>query len=193
MRVLLLIAVVLVAGTGCGGSSKKPASHTTSTAAGGTTSTTTTAASTSSTTSSTATSAAAGTTTATSTVRSAFASTKNCTLLRALDAKISQAVPKTFGLSQTNVVAETSALQALARSAPTEIRGDFEIYASVFTQYIRAFANVGLKPGRAPTASQFARITKAAAAALNTPGLPAAEGNVKRWVKKNCPRVPGKR
>ena len=112
--------------------------------------------------------------------------------MRSLGAKVSQSVPKVFHVSRTNVAAETAALRALADAAPSEIRGDFNTYIDVFRRYMQAYASVGLKPGKAHTKAQYARIKTAATIVLNTPGLSAAEQNLKRWVRANCPKVPGK-
>lgn len=187
MRLALLTVVVLSLATACGGARK----HSSSTPA-------TTAATSTSTTAKTVTktqpkaTSSTGATGQSQTTRSTFASPGHCTLMRALGAKISQSIPTAFHVSRTNIAAETAALRAFAGSAPSEIRGDFDTYISVFHRYMQAYANVGLKPGKAPTKAQYAQIKAAATAVLNTPGLAAAEQHLKRWIRANCPKVPAR-
>ena len=56
-----------------------------------------------------------------------------------------------------------------------------------------AYASIGLRRGAVPTHAQYVRITKAATAAINTPGLAGAEQRLKHWVRAHCPKVPKKR
>ncbi len=159
IRMSLLAVVLLAVGTACGGSAKKSASPTTT--------------------------AAAATKQSTSTVAPSFGSAKNCVQLGALGAKIAQAMQSSSGDAQTSIANEGKALQALASAAPGEIRGDFETFASAFTAYAQAFAKVGFKPGKVPTAAQLAQMATAAKA-LSTPKLQAAEQHLSAWAQKNC-------
>ncbi|MGZ4409357.1 MAG: hypothetical protein ACXVY6_11280 [Gaiellaceae bacterium] len=165
MQVSLLAVVLLAVGTACGGSAKKSASPTTTAAA--------------------ATTQSKSKSKSTSTVNQSFGSAKNCVQLGALGAKIAQAMQSSSGDAQASIANEAKALQALASAAPAEIRGDFETFASAFTAYVQAFAKVGLKPGKAPTAAQLAQMGTAAKA-LSTPKLQAAEQHLSAWAQKNC-------
>jgi hypothetical protein len=187
-RASLVILSVLVLATACGGSSKKKSSApaTTTTASASTTTGTVTRSRPATTSSNTAPARPRGAVTG-------FASPGHCAVLRSLGAKISQSVPTTFSVSKTDVVAETAALRALANAAPAEIRGDFRTYVDAFGRYMGAYASIGLRRGAVPTHAQYVRITKAATAAINTPGLAGAEQRLKHWVRAHCPKVPKKR
>ncbi|HJX47020.1 MAG TPA: hypothetical protein VJ375_04180 [Gaiellaceae bacterium] len=161
MQVSLLAVVLLVVVTACGGSAKKSASPTTTAA-------TTTKQSTS-----------------TSKVSSSFGSTKNCSELMALGAKMAQAMQPMSGNAQTGIADEAKALQAMAGAAPAEIRGDFETFASAFTAYAQAFEKAGLKVGKTPTAAQLVHMATAAKA-FSAPKLQAAEQHLSAWAQKNC-------
>lgn len=187
-RAALLILAVLLLATGCGGSSKKKAAAPapTTTAAAKTTPTTTEKRPARPAT--TTTSGAA--TVHESAADKAFASAGRCTLLRSLGAKVSQAVPPTFKVSRTDVAAQTAALRALAADAPPEIRADFQLYVDVFSRYMATWESIGLRSGKALTHAQYVQVTKAATAAINAPGIAAAEQNIKHWVRAHCPKAP---
>jgi hypothetical protein len=159
VAVAVIVLVVVVAG--CGGGKKKSVAPATS-AAG---STTTSAAST--------------------TAAPTFASTKNCQQLVALGAKISQALQSSSGGGSSSIGNEANVFKALASAAPAEIRGDFETFAGAFSAYAQAFAKVGFKPGKVPTAAQLAAMATAAKS-FSAPKLQVAERHLSVWAQKNC-------
>lgn len=164
-RKLVLVAVLalVVVVAGCGGGKKKSVAPAT-TAAGATTT-------------------AAMTTTAAAAPK--FTSTKNCSQLMALGAKVSQALQSSSGSASSRVDNEVNAFKALANAAPSEIRGDFQTFASAFAAYAQALAKAGFKPGKVPTAGQIAAMTTAAKS-FSTPKLQAAEQHLSAWAQQNC-------
>ena len=158
----VVVALVAVA-SGCGGGGKKAASKTT-TAAAATTSTTSTQA---------------------AKTPPSFASAHNCAQLRALGAQVAKSLQATSGDAQAAVANEDAVLQAMAQAAPSEIRGDFQTFASAFHTYFQAIAKLKLKAGSVPTAAQIAELTTAAKS-LNTAELQAAEQHLAAWAQKNC-------
>lgn len=160
VAVALLVLVVLVAG--CGGGKKKAAS----------------------TTSGSATTAAAATTSSSSGTPS-FASAKNCKDLAALGAKMSAALQAASGNGLSSLNDEADIFKAMASAAPSEIRGDFETFASAFSSYAQALSKAKFKPGQTPTAAQIAALTDASKS-FNTPKLQAAEQHLAAWGQKNC-------
>jgi hypothetical protein len=169
LKVVLIAALVLVVVVaGCGGSKKKSAAPPT-TAAGSTTT-------------------AAATTATSATTPSAvpkFTSAKNCGELTALGAKVSQALQSTSGSASSRIDNEVNAFKALANAAPSEIRGDFQTFATAFAAYAQALAKAGFKAGKVPTAAQIAVVTTAAKS-FSAPKLRAAEQHLAAWAQKNC-------
>ncbi len=170
---VVVVAFVVIA-AGCGGSSKKKSASPTSAA----TATATTGAAT---TKSTTTSVVPTTTSA----APKFASSKNCAQLVALGARVAKALQPTPGNAEASIANEAKVLKALAGAAPSQIRGDFETFASAFSAYVQAFAKVGITPGKVPTAAQLAQM-ETAAKAFSTPKLQAAEQHLSAWARKNC-------
>jgi hypothetical protein len=156
--VLVTAAVVIAAG--CGGSSKKPSAAATT----------------------------APVTTTQSTTASAlpkFATSKNCAQLASLGAKMSQAMAAASGKGGSGLTGEASAFQAMASAAPSEIRGDFQTFATAFNGYAQALAKAGYKPGTVPNAGQLMQMTNAVKA-FSAPKLQAAEQHLSAWAQKNC-------
>ena len=161
VAVALLVFVVLVAG--CGGGKKKSAASTTSGSA----------------------TTAAVTTTSKSSGTPSFASAKNCKDLAALGAKMSQALQAASGNGLSSLNDEANIFKAMASAAPSDIRGDFETFASAFSAYAEALSKAGFKPGKTPTAAQIAALTKASQS-FNTPKLQAAEQHLAAWGQSHC-------
>ena len=168
---VLVVGFVVIAG-GCGGGSKKSASSTTTSTA--------------------ATTAAAATTTAGATkAQSAktsapsFASVHNCVQLAALGAQVAKSLQPTAGNLQATVANETRALQAMASAAPSQIRGDFQTFATAFSAYAQAISKSGYKLGAVPTAAQVAQL-ETAAKTFSAPKLRAAEQHLSAWARTNC-------
>jgi hypothetical protein len=166
LMAITLIALAVVAG-GCGGGKKKSA-----------------AAATTATTSSTN-SAATTTTASTAPVLPTFASTKNCQQLMTLGVKMSQALRSTAGGGLNSVGNEANVFKALASAAPSEIRGDFETFATAFSAYAQALTKAGLQAGKTPTAKQLAALA-AVGKSFSAPKLQAAEQHLSAWAQKNC-------
>ena len=166
LMAVALIALAVVAG-GCGGSKKKSASG----------ATTATEASTNS----EATTTAASTTQALPT----FASTKNCQQLMTLGVKMSAALRASAGNGLSSVGDEANVFKALASAAPSEIRGDFETFATAFTAYAQALTKAGLQAGKTPTAKQLTLLASASKS-FSEPKLQAAEQHLSTWAQKNC-------
>lgn len=168
MRAVLALGIAValaVLASGCGGGGKKAASETTTTTAGAKKTTTSTEAGKSSTPS--------------------FASTHNCGQLAALGAQVAKSLQTTSGDFQATVANEDKVLQAMTQAAPSEIRGDFQTFATAFHTYFQAIAKLKLKAGIVPTAAQIAELTNATKS-LNTVKLQAAEQHLSAWAQKNC-------
>jgi hypothetical protein len=160
VAVAVIVLVVLVAG--CGGGKKK-SSESASTAAGS------------------ATTSAGSTTVA----APSFSSAKNCKQLADLGAKMSAALQASSGNGSNSLGDEANVFKALAKAAPSEIRGDFETFAVAFAAYANALQKAGIKPGQTPTAAQIAALTDAAKS-FSAPKLQAAEQHLAAWGQKNC-------
>ena len=156
----VLVAAVVVIAAGCGGSSKKSSAP--STTAPATT--------------------AASTTTA---LPTKFATSKNCAQLAALGTKMSEATQAASGKGNTDLVAQAKGFQAMADAAPSEIRGDFQTFATAFNNYAQALAKAGYKPGTVPNAGQLAQMMKAVKA-FSASDLQTAEQHLAAWTQKNC-------
>jgi len=155
----VLATVVVVIAAGCGGSSKKSSAS--------------------------ATTAPATTQATTTSALPTFASTKNCAELAALGNKMSQATQAASGKGSTDLAAEAKAFKAMADAAPSEIRGDFETFATAFDDYAQALAKAGYKPGTVPNAGQLAQMMKAVKA-FSAPELQTAVQHITAWAQKNC-------
>jgi hypothetical protein len=153
----LAVSVAMLA-TACGGSSKSSSQATTSAA---TTSTVSTAAT------------------------PALASAKNCRRLVALGSKIAQSVGASAKPNVRSVESEAAQVQALAKAAPSAVRGDVQTFADAFSSYAEAIKASGYKPGTVPTSAQIAKIA-AAAKHLGTPKVARAIAHLTAWGKKNC-------
>ena len=156
----VLVSAVVVIAAGCGGSSKKPS-------ASATTAPATTAAS------------------SMTVTLPKFASTKNCEQLAALGTKMSQAMQAASGKGTADLSAEAKGFKAMADAAPSEIRGDFETFATAFNDYAQALDKAGYKPGTVPNAGQLAQMVKAVKA-FSAPQLQTAEQHLSAWAQKNC-------
>ena len=178
------VVAFLLVGAGCGGGSKSgsPATTTATATAVTTTGTSTTPAPT---TTGTSTALAPTTTSAAPT----FANTSNCARLAALGAQVAKALQPVAGNAKATVANEAKALQAMAAAAPSEIRGDFETFATAFNGYVQALVKAGFSPGKTPTAAQIAQLS-AAAKTFSTAKLSAAEQHLSAWTQKNCGGAP---
>ena len=132
----------------------------------------------------------AGTTQQTTTTGSSgrsFASAKNCRDFAGLAGKIASAMSPTSGDTQSAIQAESQELQALADAAPSDIKGDFQTFATAFSSYMQALQSSGYKLGSTtpPTAAQLAALATAAKA-FSTTKLTRAEQHLSTWVSANC-------
>ena len=119
-----------------------------------------------------------------------FASVKNCQDLAGLATKVTSAVTATSGNPTTALRAEGAELQALAQAAPSDIRGDFQTFASAFSGFLHELEKARYKPGssKAPTAAQIAALSKAAKT-FDTAKLRQAEQHLGAWAARNCKGV----
>jgi hypothetical protein len=119
---------------------------------------------------------------------SSFASAKNCLQFAGLAAKIASAMaPTTSGGTEASFQAESRELQAFADAAPSDIKADFQTFATAFSSYLNALQKSGYKIGSIaqPTPAQIAALTNAAKK-LDTAKMQAAEGHLAAWVTANC-------
>ncbi len=171
LTVVILAAGLVAVAAGCGGGGSKSSSSTSSQMH-----------------ETTATSSA--TTTSSSGSGTTFASAKNCQDLAGLAAKVAGAIEATSGNPANTLETEAKALQALANAAPSDIRGDFQTFATAFSNFLATLEKAGYKPGSTspPTAAQIAALTKGAKA-FESPKLTQAEQHLSAWAKQNCKGV----
>jgi hypothetical protein len=119
----------------------------------------------------------------------AFASAGNCQQLAGLAAKAAAAIGSS-GNAATALQSESAEIQALAKAAPSDIRGDFQTFASAFSGFIDALHKSGYKLGSKtpPTAAQAAALVKAEKS-FESPKLRQAETHLQAWAKQNCKGV----
>jgi hypothetical protein len=120
---------------------------------------------------------------------SSFASAKNCQDLAGLAAKVASTVAASGGTTAA-FQTESNELQALANAAPSDIKGDFQTFASAFSSFLHTIQSSGYKLGSKtpPTVAQVAQLSKAAKS-FNTPKLRQAELHLSAWAKQNCKGV----
>jgi len=108
-----------------------------------------------------------------------------CHRLNVLAGKMGQA------FNGRNPAADTKAyaayLQQLAKTAPTDIRGDFGVLADAYTQVADAVAAVYSKPGATSDPDQLQKLTDVGRE-LNTAAIKDAADNVNAWLQTNCAR-----
>jgi hypothetical protein len=128
----------------------------------------------------------ATTTTSSSSSGSRFANATNCQELAGIAAKAAAAV-ETSGNSGNALQTESSELQALAQAAPSDIKGDFQEFATAFSGFLHTLQASGYKLGSKtpPTAAQAAALAKAAKS-FDTPKLKQAEQHLSAWGHQNC-------
>lgn len=169
VAVVILAAGLVAVAAGCGGGGTKSSSSTQQQTSAATTE--------------------AATTSSGSGSAPAFATAKNCKDLAGLAAKIGTAMGAASGNPATALETEAQQLQALADAAPSEIRSDFQTFATAFSNYLHALEKAGFKPGEAmtsaPTAAQVAALTKAAKS-FDTAKLRKAEQHLSTWATQNC-------
>jgi len=164
---LILVAGLVAVAAGCGGGSKNSAA----------------------TSSAVTTHAATTTKTTASGSVSSFASAKNCQDMAGLAAKAAAAIASS-GSAGNVLQTESTEIQALAKAAPSDIRGDFQTFAAAFSSFLQALQNAGYKLGSKtpPSAAQIAAFAKAAKS-FDTPRLKQAEQHLNAWAHQNCKGV----
>jgi hypothetical protein len=169
VAVALVLAGVAPLAAGCGGGGSKSPSTTSSSSAPTTNSATTSS------------SSGSG---------SSFASAKNCQDLAGLAAAAAKAVSASSGNGANVLQTESSELNALAQSAPSDIRGDFQTFSTAFSGFLQAVQKSGYKLGSTtpPTAAQIATLSTAARL-FDSPKLKQAEQHLTAWAKQNCKGV----
>jgi len=170
---LMVLAVVLVAG--CGGSSNDATGTTvlTDTSSVDTTSSTETTAS--------------GDTTSTGDTTSSGGVTAGCQKVADLGAEFSKALGAAgaTGGGQADLATIAKTYEAFAEKVPEEIRPAFRTLAAAFAKYAVILKGVDLSSGKPPDAKTIAKLA-VAAKALNTQSLTEANAQVSAWAQKNC-------
>lgn len=179
----IAIALLLVfVAAGCG--KKKSAAKTTTAAAPATTTSASNGGgkTTPTTTSSNTTTSGGSTTSA-----SKFPLTKDCAQLLSLGQKVSAAVQAASGSGDTAsaVANEVDLFKQLAAAAPSDIRPDFETFASAFATAATAMQKAKLVPGKTPTAKQLAALATAGKS-FSSAKVQAAEKHLQAWGTTHC-------
>jgi len=125
------------------------------------------------------------TATATSTVKAPSLPASECARLTVLAAKMGQAFNGSTPAADTRAYADY--LQQLAKTAPTEIRGDFAVLADAYTKIADAVAAVYTKPGATPSADQLKKLTDVGRE-LNQGAIKRAADNINSWLQTGCSR-----
>lgn len=120
-------------------------------------------------------------------VTGSFATARNCRQFAGLAAKIAGAMSPTSGDTKSSLQTEARELQAFADAAPSDIKGDFQTFATAFSSYLQALAHSGYTLGATtpPTAAQVAALTNAAKV-FSSAKLTKAEQHLSTWVQGNC-------
>lgn len=120
---------------------------------------------------------------------SAFASARNCQDMAGLAAKAAAAIAAS-GNAGNVLQTESTEIQALAKAAPSDIRGDFQTLSAAFSSFVDALQKAGYKLGSKtpPSAAQIAAFAKAAKS-FDTPRLKQAEQHLNAWARQNCKGV----
>jgi len=118
-----------------------------------------------------------------------FASASNCQEMAGLAAKAAAAI-ESSGNAGNALQTESAEVAALAKAAPSDIRGDFQTFATAFSGFLHTLQASGYKFGSKtpPTAAQAAAFEKAAKS-LDTPKLKQAETHLSAWARQNCKGV----
>jgi hypothetical protein len=89
--------------------------------------------------------------------------------------------------------AQNSALlfAAFAKKAPSDIRGDFEVFAKALSLYASAIAKAHYKPGKVPSAAQIAALT-AASKSFSSAEMAKASAHIQAWAQTHCHTAFGK-
>jgi hypothetical protein len=74
---------------------------------------------------------------------------------------------------------------AYVKAAPSEIKPDMQAYADAFESYAKALKGVHITAGKAPSASDMAKITTAAHA-LSSASLQQHSAHLQAWATKHC-------
>jgi hypothetical protein len=160
---IVAVAVVLMLAAGCGGkkSSSSPSSSSSSSSSG-----------------------SSGSSSSSSSGTPSFTSTKNCAQLASLASKVAQSM-KSTGNAQKDIGNEVKLFDALADAAPSEIKSDLRTFADAFGTFAKTYSGSGITMGQAPSATQLAKLQKAAGA-FSAPKVRAAEQHLSAWSQKNC-------
>jgi hypothetical protein len=173
LTIVLSLALVLSV-AGCG--KKKNAATTTTTAAAATTAAATSTEA--------ATTAAAATTEPTTTAASglgALASSGNCQELLGLGQALSSAFS---GADSTDIKKQAELMKEFADKAPSDIKGDLEVFADFFSKVADLYPN-GYKPGTTPDAATLAKLAQLSSS-IDSAKLTAAAQHISTWAGANC-------
>jgi hypothetical protein len=194
MNRVVLISVfaagLLVALSACGGSGSKSAQSTSTTAVTKTTATTaetnaTTTTQGTATSQASTTGTATGTATPTTTAKTPRLPAVECQKLTRLASRMGQAFTGRTPAADSKAYADF--LQQLAKTAPTDIRGDFRVLADAYTKIADAVAAVYNKPGATPTPDQLKKLENVGKE-LNQGEISRAATKVNAWLQQGCAR-----
>jgi len=181
-----VLAVVLVAATGCGGSRTSSAAAT-ETSATTTTTTTTTTASAAASDDSSSSSSASGSSSSSSSSSSGTGDAKasqRCLEFAGFAAKFSQAFQGS-GDAATDGAKLKDYFEALAEKAPSDIKASFRTFAEAFGKYFDTIKGMNLKPGETPSAEDLAKL-QSAVKELDQADVKAASEKIQAWVQGGC-------
>ena len=108
-----------------------------------------------------------------------------CRRLHTLAAKMGQAFTGRTPAADTRAYA--AALQRLAKTAPTDMRGDFGVLADAYSKIAAAVAAAYTGTGATPTPDQLKQLADVGSE-LNTGAINDAASNVNVWLQQTCAR-----
>jgi hypothetical protein len=113
--------------------------------------------------------------------------TKDCAQLLSLGAKVSAAVQAATGKGDTAdaVAKEVDLFKQLAAASPSEIRPDFETFATAFAAAATALQKANFTPGQTPTAKQLAELQNAGKS-FSSAKVQAASKHLEAWGNTHC-------
>jgi hypothetical protein len=116
-----------------------------------------------------------------------FALTKDCAQLLSLGQKVSAAVQATSGSGDTAgaVAKEVDLFKQLAAAAPSDIRPDFETFATAFAAAATALQKAHFTPGQTPNAKQLAELQNASKS-FSSAKVQAASKHLEAWGATHC-------
>jgi hypothetical protein len=99
----------------------------------------------------------------------------------------SQALGEALSGANTGAELEEASqrFQDFADEVPEEIRGDVQVLADVFEQYVSVFGDLDLQEGEVPTPQQAQELA-AALSTIDQQAVTEASANLTEWSQENC-------